>query len=229
VAGIAAGNSPVRRRDERRGARRKIVSVRACLFVAGCTAHALFEGMIYVAKQANVDVINMSIGGLPALNDGNNARAFLYDRLIEQYNVQMFISAGNSGPGMNTIGDPSVALKVMSVGAYITDDTYLAAYGAQLYEETTCTTSHRAARAKTAASSRMWSPPARPSRPSRCGRTRAAWPRFARSAMRSSTARPWRRRRRPAPARCWSARPNRPVRSTSPRSSARPSIRRRVS
>ena len=33
----------------------------------------------------------------------------LYDRLIEQYNVQMFISAGNSGPGMNTIGDPSVA------------------------------------------------------------------------------------------------------------------------
>ena len=44
----------------------------------------------------------MSIGGLPALNDGNNARAVLYDRLIEQYNVQMFISAGNSGPGVNT-------------------------------------------------------------------------------------------------------------------------------
>ena len=41
--------------------------------------------MIYVAKQSNVDVINMSIGGLPALNDGNNARASLYDRLIEQY------------------------------------------------------------------------------------------------------------------------------------------------
>ena len=62
----------------------KIVSSRACLFVAGCTAHALFEGMIYVAKQTNVDVINMSIGGLPALNDGNNARAQLYNRLIEQ-------------------------------------------------------------------------------------------------------------------------------------------------
>ena len=30
----------------------KIVSSRACLFVAGCTAHALIEGMIYVAKQA---------------------------------------------------------------------------------------------------------------------------------------------------------------------------------
>jgi subtilisin family serine protease len=113
----------------------KIVSLRACLFIAGCTATALFEGMIFVAKQSNVDVINMSIGGLPALNDGNNTRAMLYDRLVEQYNVQMFISAGNSGPGMNTVGDPSVATKVMSVGAYITDDTYLAAYGAQLYED----------------------------------------------------------------------------------------------
>ena len=76
----------------------------------------------------------MSIGGLPALNDGNNARAILYDRLIEQYNVQMFFSAGNSGPGMNTIGDPSVANRVMSVGAYITAETYLAAYGARLQE-----------------------------------------------------------------------------------------------
>ena len=77
----------------------------------------LIEGMIYVAKKANVDVINMSIGGLPSLNDGNNARAVLYTRLIEQANVQMFISAGNSGSGENTVGDPSVATKVMSVGS----------------------------------------------------------------------------------------------------------------
>jgi subtilisin family serine protease len=40
----------------------KLVSVRACLFVAGCTAHALIEGMIYAVKSAHVDVINMSIG-----------------------------------------------------------------------------------------------------------------------------------------------------------------------
>ncbi|HET9590621.1 MAG TPA: S8 family serine peptidase, partial [Anaerolineales bacterium] len=135
VAGIAAGNSLFSGAMSGAAPGAKIVSLRACLFIAGCTATALFEGMIYVAKQSNVDVINMSIGGLPALNDGNNTRAILYDRLIEQYNVQMFISAGNSGPGMNTVGDPSVATRVMSVGAYITDDTYLAAYGAQLYED----------------------------------------------------------------------------------------------
>ena len=107
----------------------QLVSVRVCLFVAGCTAHALVEGMIYAAKDANVDVINMSIGGLPSLNDGNNARAVLYDRLIEQYKVQMFISAGNSGPGENTVGDPSVATKVMSIGTYITDATWESNYG----------------------------------------------------------------------------------------------------
>jgi subtilisin family serine protease len=135
VAGIVAGNQLFGGAMSGAAPGAKLVSVRVCLFIAGCTAHALIEGMIYVAKQSNVDVINMSIGGLPALNDGNNARAVLYNRLIEQYNVQMFISAGNSGPGMNTVGDPSVASNVMSVGAYISDDTYLANYGAQLYED----------------------------------------------------------------------------------------------
>jgi subtilisin family serine protease len=134
VAGIAAGNSLFGGAMSGAAPGAKIVSSRACLFIAGCTAVALTEGMIYVAKQANVDVINMSIGGLPALNDGNNARCELYKRLIEQENVQMFFSTGNSGPGMNTAGDPGVCDGVLSVGAYITDDTYLSAYGAQLYE-----------------------------------------------------------------------------------------------
>ena len=86
--------------------------------------------MIYAAKQANADVINMSIGGLPALNDGNNTRVILYNRLIEQYKVQMFLSAGNSGPGLNTVGDPSVASKAVSVGAFVTKDTWMLNYGA---------------------------------------------------------------------------------------------------
>jgi subtilisin family serine protease len=135
VAGIAAGNSLFGGSMSGAAPGAKIVSVRACLFIAGCTATALTEGMIYAAKQSNVDVINMSIGGLPALNDGNNARAILYNNLIERYNVQMFFSIGNSGPGMNTAGDPGLVTRVMGIGAYITDDTYLAAYGAQLYED----------------------------------------------------------------------------------------------
>jgi subtilisin family serine protease len=41
----------------------------------------------------------------------------------------MFISAGNSGAGMNTVGDPSVATNVVSVGTYITDETWRKNYG----------------------------------------------------------------------------------------------------
>ena len=107
----------------------KLFSVRVCLFEAGCTSHALIEGMAFAASSGQVDVINMSIGGLPALNDGNNARATLYNNLIDTYNVQIFISAGNSGAGLNTIGDPSVASRVVSVGSYISQATWRSNYG----------------------------------------------------------------------------------------------------
>ena len=129
VAGITAGNSLFGGQMSGAAPGAKIVSVRACLFTAGCTTHALIEGMIWVVETADVDVVNMSIGGLPALNDGNNTRAVLYNRLIEDNNTQMFISAGNSGPGENTIGDPAVATKVMAVGAYIHKETWQRDYG----------------------------------------------------------------------------------------------------
>jgi subtilisin family serine protease len=130
VAGIASGNSLFGGQMSGAAPGAKLVSVRACLFIAGCTNHAMVEGMIYAVKSAHVDVINMSIGGLPALNDGNTARAEVYNRLIEQFKVQMFFSAGNSGPGMNTIGDPSVATKVVSVGSYLSRATMQVDYGA---------------------------------------------------------------------------------------------------
>ena len=98
VTGIATGNALFGGAMSGAAPGAQVVSSRACLFVTGCTDHALLEGMIYVAKQANVDVINMSIGGLPQLNDGNNTRCTVYERLIDQENVQMFLSIGNSGP-----------------------------------------------------------------------------------------------------------------------------------
>jgi hypothetical protein len=129
VAGIAAGNRLFGGRMSGAAPGAKIVSVRVCLFTAGCTTHAMIEGMIYAIETDHVDVVNMSIGGLPALNDGNNTRAILYNRLIDDNDVEMFISAGNDGPGVNTIGDPAVATKVMAVGAYIHKDTWRRNYG----------------------------------------------------------------------------------------------------
>ncbi|GAA1432388.1 S8 family serine peptidase [Microlunatus lacustris] len=130
VAGITAANGMFGGAMDGAAPGAKLVSSRACVFTGGCTSVALVEGMIDLVVNRRVDVVNMSIGGLPALNDGNNTRAEIYNRLIDDYGVQIFISAGNSGPGLNTVGDPSVATKVVSVAAGLSKATALANYGA---------------------------------------------------------------------------------------------------
>ncbi|MES4890213.1 S8 family serine peptidase [Streptomyces sp. NPDC096012] len=129
VAGITSANGLFGGRMNGAAPGAKIVSSRACTWTGGCTNVALTEGMIDLVTNRGVDIVNMSIGGLPALNDGNNARAELYTRLIDTYGVQLVISAGNSGPGANTIGDPGLADKVISVGATISKETWAADYG----------------------------------------------------------------------------------------------------
>ncbi|MFK4064687.1 S8 family serine peptidase [Streptomyces sp. NPDC029674] len=132
VAGITAANGLFGGKMNGAAPGAKLVSSRACTWTGGCTNVALTEGMIDLVTERGVDIVNMSIGGLPALNDGNNARAELYTRLIDTYGVQLVISAGNSGPGANTIGDPSLADKVISVGAAISKETWAANYGSQV-------------------------------------------------------------------------------------------------
>ncbi|MCU7827130.1 S8 family serine peptidase [Kitasatospora sp. DSM 101779] len=129
VAGITAANSLFGGRMNGEAPGAKIVSSRACTWSGGCTNIALTEGMIDLVVNRGVDIVNMSIGGLPALNDGNNARAELYRNLIDTYGVQLVISAGNEGPGVNTIGDPGLADKVISVGAAVSKETWAANYG----------------------------------------------------------------------------------------------------
>ncbi|MEU1318820.1 S8 family serine peptidase [Streptomyces tibetensis] len=129
VAGITAANGLFGGKMNGAAPGAKLVSSRACTWSGGCTNVALTEGMIDLVTKRGVDIVNMSIGGLPALNDGNNARAELYTRLIDDYGVQLVISAGNSGPGANTIGDPALADKVISVGASVSKETWAANYG----------------------------------------------------------------------------------------------------
>ncbi|MFB7747044.1 S8 family serine peptidase [Streptomyces sp. NPDC056132] len=129
VAGITSANGLFGGKMSGAAPGAKIVSSRACNWDGGCTNIALTEGMIDLVTNRHVDIVNMSIGGLPALNDGNNARAALYKRLIDTYGVQLVISAGNDGPGVNTIGDPGLADHVISVGASISKETWAANYG----------------------------------------------------------------------------------------------------
>ncbi|MER5459690.1 S8 family serine peptidase [Streptomyces sp. NPDC002668] len=132
VAGITAANSLFGGKMNGEAPGAKLVSSRACTWSGGCTNIALTEGMADLVINRGVDIVNMSIGGLPALNDGNNARAELYTRLIDTYGVQLVISAGNEGPGTNTIGDPGLADKVISVGAAISKETWAANYGSEV-------------------------------------------------------------------------------------------------
>ncbi|MFC4503170.1 MULTISPECIES: S8 family serine peptidase [Streptomyces] len=132
VAGITAANGLFGGKMNGAAPGAKIVSSRACVFGPGCSNVALTEGMIDLVANRGVDIVNMSIGGLPGLNDGNNARAELYTRLIDTYGVQLVLAAGNEGPGANTIGDPGLADKVISVGASIAKETWAANYGSQV-------------------------------------------------------------------------------------------------
>jgi subtilisin family serine protease len=129
VAGIAAGKGFFGGAYNGAAPEAQIISVRVCTFTGGCTTHGLLEGMIYAVRKANADVVNMSIGGLQALNDGRTVATILYNRLIERTNTQMFISAGNAGPGINTVMDPANTALVMSVGASVTKDTWYSNYG----------------------------------------------------------------------------------------------------
>lgn len=105
----------------------KLVAARACI-ANSCSNVALTDGLVELVVNRHVDVVNISIGGLPALNDGNNARVVLYNRLIHDNNVQIVLSAGNSGPGINTIGDPGLADLSIAAAASITKETWLSNY-----------------------------------------------------------------------------------------------------
>ncbi|WP_328581985.1 S8 family serine peptidase [Streptomyces sp. NBC_00370] len=129
VGGITAANGLFGGKMDGAAPGAQLVSSRACSWGGGCTNIALTEGMLDLVANRGVDIVNMSIGGLPPLNDANNARTLLYTRLIDTYGVQLVISAGNDGPGTNTISDPALADKVISVGATISKDTWAADYG----------------------------------------------------------------------------------------------------
>jgi subtilisin family serine protease len=132
VAGITAANDMFGGQMDGAAPGTKLVSARACSFGPGCTAAALSDGMAELAANRGVDIINMSIGGLPALNDGNNARAELYNRVVNDLGVQIVLSAGNSGNALNTIGDPSVATDTVAVGAEVSKETWKANYGSDV-------------------------------------------------------------------------------------------------
>ncbi len=119
VAGIAAGRKTIANDSDDTLARgvapnAQIFMDRVCANNGGCGATS---AIIDLAINGHVDVINMSLGGLSPFNDGYGVQETVVNRLSSVFNVLFSISAGNSGPGRQTIGSPSVARLSLSIGA----------------------------------------------------------------------------------------------------------------
>lgn len=124
VAGITAGRKTLLNDSDLTLARgvapnAQLLSGRVCSNTRGCSASS---AIIDLALEAKVDVINMSLGGLSNINDGYDTQSLLIDRLSQISNTQFVISAGNSGPGLQTIGSPSTARHAISVAASASTD-----------------------------------------------------------------------------------------------------------
>ncbi|MEY3901025.1 MAG: hypothetical protein RL189_331 [Pseudomonadota bacterium] len=89
---------------------------RVCSNNSGCNAT---KAIIDLARSG-AEIINMSLGGLSSANDGYGVQETIINRLTELYDVLFVISAGNSGPGRQTVGSPSTARHALSVAATAT-------------------------------------------------------------------------------------------------------------
>lgn len=130
VSGIAAGRCTFSNDCESTLARgvapaAPIMMARICSNNGGCMAS---EAIVDLVKSG-AEVINMSIGGLSPYNDGYSAQETLINRLVTQENVAFVISAGNSGPGRQTVGSPSTARYSISVGATASAGMIQSQYG----------------------------------------------------------------------------------------------------
>ena len=119
VAGIAAGRKTIANDVDETLARgtapdAEILMNRVCSNNFGCNA---VEALVDMAVRGGAEVINMSLGGLNPFNDGYGVQEVLINRLTFLKNTLFVISAGNSGPGRQTVGSPSVARMSLSVGA----------------------------------------------------------------------------------------------------------------
>jgi len=85
----------------------------------------LVNAFVYAALGADgvpntgdeADAVSMSIGGLPQFQVGMEADDLVLNWVADQFDVPFSISAGNEGPGINSVGSPSVAFNAISVGA----------------------------------------------------------------------------------------------------------------
>ena len=87
---------------------------------------------VAACSQYGADIMNASWGGSTDYQDGGSFLSQLYNLLVEKYGVTAFVSAGNSGPALSTLGAPGgEASSIIGVGAYVSSEM-----GRVLYSQT---------------------------------------------------------------------------------------------
>ncbi|MYL69891.1 S8 family serine peptidase [Halobacillus litoralis] len=140
VAGITAANGPLR--DSETGAvagegvapEADLVGMRVFEESGGAYTWSIQKAMIDAALPEDMggfdaDVANLSLGSLPDLNIGEGSYGELMTLLSDDYDIVFVTSAGNDGPGIDSVGSPGDVGSVISVGAYINSEMWAKEYG----------------------------------------------------------------------------------------------------
>jgi tripeptidyl-peptidase-2 len=124
VAGIASAHFPDE--PERNGIApgARILSVRiGDDRIGGSSSHVGEMRGVLACAQYGVEIMNASWGGSSLRQDGSNMGCEVYTRLVQDYGVVAFVSAGNNGPALSTLGSPGGDCQaVIGVGAYVSAD-----------------------------------------------------------------------------------------------------------
>lgn len=102
---------------------------RVVSIMSSISNHGLVEGMILAMKSPKLDVITVQLASSERFKDGSSVVSTIWDRLIERYKKPIFISASNLGPGIGTMSEIALGSNVISTGAYINRNTWLADEG----------------------------------------------------------------------------------------------------
>jgi subtilisin family serine protease len=112
-----------------------LTGAKVCLAAGSCLNSSVMAGFRWLAVDkaeggGGADVVNASLGGgrfyLSPLYGAeqvtnNDDQARLVNAMARTYNVLYTISAGNSGPVLQSVGNPSVSSQALSVAAGIAD------------------------------------------------------------------------------------------------------------
>lgn len=144
VSGITAANGPARSNSLGAVAKdgvapgAELVGLKVFKAEGGASSYSIMSAMVDAALPESeggfdTDIVNMSLGSLPDLNDGTDADDQLADILSEEFGTIFSMSAGNSGPGADTVGSPGTSTASVSVGAHMDETMWATEYGAYPY------------------------------------------------------------------------------------------------